>query len=159
MLHAAPASLFFCPAADNDAIKPPSLKNLDSNGISGDNSLKRITFLVNIWLNHRPLHAKDLPMTLLRVLSGSGDSQIAAVAAKISSIDSVNRSLFNYVEAPNLDLFQQNGNASNSRTRISATLGTDLSGGDAMLDLHSWSFLNGGTKYKVFVPLPTKSRL
>lgn len=70
-LHAAPSQLVLTSASLEDML-------LNGTSASGGSPSSRITFLVNIWLNHRPLGVQTFPGSLLQRISTTSNSPLGA---------------------------------------------------------------------------------
>ena len=121
---------------------------------------KRITFLVNIWINHVPLQSKEIPDDMIE---------------KFSPLRPASEFCFFHekpVETPIIKkMIEQKDRKSNTRklkrfrddlifekvevplVRISSEILEET------LDLHRWNFVNGGFKYLVSIPLPPPKRI
>lgn len=120
LLHAAPASL--CSSMHNQG--------------SAATPTKRVTFLVNIWLNHIPIRTMPFPADLAQALT---PIENVFVHSKNDSAEATTGS----VKCPQLPLITFDKKARQPLP----------------LDLHSWKFNNGNMKYIVYIPLPTSDRL
>jgi hypothetical protein len=121
MLHAAPAGL--CSSLQNQG--------------TATSPTKRVTFLVNIWLNHIPIRTMPFPNELV------GATTSIRTVFPPTAKGAVPASSGTIVKCPQLPLI-----AFDKKTRQPLAL-----------DLHSWKFNNGNMKYIVYVPLPDSDRL
>jgi hypothetical protein len=83
LLHGAPASL--CPKTSSDSDESDGSESTDEGSVP--DSEARITFLVNIWLDHLPTQAEPLPDTLIPSLSKSSSIQMAFVPTEALPLD------------------------------------------------------------------------
>jgi hypothetical protein len=153
LLHAAPSNLISKDESDRSEL-PKGVISRENHFVPEKS--KRITFLVNIWLNHIPQQAASFPEFSLEnftqlhsgtvlchfddfSLRGSGtQSMIGDASFKSSSFSHKENSLA-LVESPSISVLSE------------IQKGT--------LDLHRWNFINGGKRYRVCVPLPSSERL
>jgi hypothetical protein len=142
LLHAAPSNLIS--KVLSDGIELPK-------GVITSEKSKRVTFLVNIWLNHIPQQATSFPQcslgnfaplcpgTLLSHFDESNSiSRGVSLKSSLSSQKKKSSPLV-FVAVPSVSV----------RSEIH----------EGTLDLHRWNFVNGGKRYRVCVPLPSPKRL
>jgi len=164
-------------SGDNDSIDDINVPNdIDKNEIindkdndsdsedsnSDEGSPKRITFLVNIWLNHMPIQSKLFPEVRLKDLKSnlllSSSSSYFQVQ---NNIDSNNKVI---PECPSSSESKEFCSMI-SKTVSSVTLESQFSKPSEIesIKLHIspslyqeriWKFLNGGRKYQITIPLP-----
>jgi hypothetical protein len=84
LLHGAPSSLY--PESSSDSEESEGSGSDDEEG-SIPESEARITFLVNIWLDHLPTQAEPLPDTLISSLSNLSSIRMAFVPAAVLPLD------------------------------------------------------------------------
>ena len=104
----------------------------------------RITFLVNIWLNHIPRKAVPFPGSSL------GNFSTSLLSPELFS--------FGQTKSTNAPLTKSNKKQTSlTDSCIAAAIVPEYPlplTSNLPLDLHSWTFVNGGRKYRVSVPLP-----
>ena len=125
----------------------------------------RITFLVNIWLNHIPSQAvlfpKDLigrfsPLQSCSVLSHFGDSVCNLMERSVPPNTSCRHR--KHSQSERLLLNSKSINMSSMcASPPSISMSAEILLGT--LDLHRWRFVNGGQKYLVSIPLSSSERL
>ena len=167
LLHAAPSSLIFGKTNDNDSIPPhfqEKKKDCDNQKkIYQENPLfigKRITFLVNIWINHVPLQSKKIPDEMIEKFS------LLRPASDLSFFHE--KTFGNTIHKKTISQIDRKSNICEMKrfsddlkfekievplVRISSEI---LQG---TLDLHRWNFVNGGFKYLVSIPFPSTKRI
>jgi hypothetical protein len=153
LLHAAPSNLISKDLSERSEL-PKGIISRDNHQIP--EKFKRVTFLVNIWLNRIPQQAVSFPQcsvgkfaqlqsgTVLShfddfTLCGSGSKSMIGDVSLKSSVSSRQKSSVVHVVAPSISILSE------------IQKGT--------LDLHRWNFINGGKRYRVCVPLPSSERL
>jgi hypothetical protein len=153
LLHAAPSNLISNDLSERSEL-PKGIISRDNHQIP--DKFKRVTFLVNIWLNRIPQQAVSFPQCSVgkfaqlqsgTVLShfddftfcGSGSKSMIGDVSLKSSVSSRQKSSVVHVVAPSILILSE------------IQKGT--------LDLHRWNFINGGKRYRVCVPLPSSERL
>lgn len=122
LLHAAPAGL--C-----TAVQQP------------DKPTIRITFLVNIWLNHIPIRTTPFPNHLVNSAKSSVSWKDTFGPTEHGAHSAPKKVVGKAVKVPQLPLIVYQKNK------------------PLPLDLHSWKFNNGNRKYVIYVPLPSNDRL
>ena len=159
LLHAAPSNLILGDINKNIVISSQSTKNASKNecpkNASQKNSSitnKRITFLVNIWLNHIPMQTKRFPVDLIEKFS------VFSLASELSFFEE---------KLSNFPAFEKNQEFQKEKNYLKRKLGnvyvpsieisSEIKKGT--LDLHRWNFVNGGLRYCVSLPLPCKKRI
>ena len=150
LLHAAPSSLILGNSSNENQneieSKNKSKKIIPAPSIFNN---KRITFLVNIWLNHIPIQAKAFPVESLKRFSPLFSK------SDISSFDQSCAPPMMGKKTSKSEGKMYDGLVSVDVKSIPAhhemRLGT--------LDLHRWNFLNGGHRYRVSIPLPSTPRI
>ena len=125
----------------------------------------RITFLVNIWLNHFPSQAvlfpKDLigrfsPMLSSAVLSHFEDS-VGDIMGKRIPPNTSSRHRKHSQSEQLLSNLKSINMSSMCASLPSISMSAEILLGT--LDLHRWRFVNGGQKYLVSIPLSSSERL
>lgn len=167
LLHAAPSNLISSEApneSDEKSGKNPGIVQFRSVEKYADTLIesKRVTFLVNIWLNHVPIQAKSFPHDSLQYfsphrkskeLSNFDQNSEASNTRKLSTVNSIEQ------KGSNEQTFPPSGK-NIEMTKISVpsiTMKSEIQLGT--LDLHRWNFINGGKKYLVCIPLSSSQRL
>jgi hypothetical protein len=153
LLHAAPAlALEAITNRDTSETAPGDSKHI--KGKKSDNHQpKRITFLVNIWLNHIPMQAQSYPTDAINdftspVLGLKGSFLNASNIKKDSSQQT------NKVATTKSNISSNDYHTEKLRNKVpSVSISSQMLLGK--LDLHSWTFINGGIKYRISVPLPS----
>ena len=187
LLHAAPSSLIL---GDSNQLKN-EIKNEIKNEkevvnedkkCNSNKSNKRITFLVNIWLNHIPMQARAFPKNSLSqfslLLPSSELSFFHQIPVSLNNIHSIqenknnrkNKDNNSHLKRTNSIISELNENKNetdlkkfeasktfNVSTVTQIAVKSELKVG--ILDLHRWNFVNGGLKYSVSIPLPAKNRI
>jgi hypothetical protein len=82
LLHGAPSNVYEDISTSEDS-EASSSEN-ESQGDDSVNALFRITFLVNIWINHRPIQPKRLPKRLSNKLSHLGQNDVSMSFQELS---------------------------------------------------------------------------
>lgn len=118
LLHAAPSDLI---AGGNDK---SNVDEMDDTGI-----FKRVTFLVNIWINNKPEQAHAFPVDLLQHFTPADEAQMWVARSKKRMID-----------VP------------------SFTMSQELISG-SQVDMKVWKFVNGGRNHSIRIPLPDEKHL
>ena len=129
LLHAAPSNL------------------IPDNKSDRKEKTQRITFLVNIWLNHIPRKAVPYPEGSLRNFA------ISLLPPQLFSLVQI--------KSTNPPVIKSNKmrTSSTGNDMTAAIVPTFPLSSNVPLDLHSWTFVNGGRKYRVSVPLPKPEKL
>ena len=150
-------------------IKSKEEKNGDDDDDDDDNDdddagfPKRITFLVNIWLNHIPIQSSEFPADRLcnmQILSNLPQLSTSFKKLDYNRIidDSVELSVpsdekVSPISFPSIEL-----SSTINLSEITETLHNDNESHDKYL-YRKWKFSNSGMKYNVTVPLPPINRL
>lgn len=143
----------------------------ESNGSESDESSsgvvyqKRVTFLVNIWLNHIPIQSKAFPEGRLKHMTSSLDSSSLLpsnlsesstdcdLTDKISSLVMDHRLAFGEsvsIETPSMPI--ESTVTSYSETQSATAVSQHC-------EEKVWKFSNGGVKYAIHIPLPPAEQL
>lgn len=147
LLHAAPSNL---------------IPQHTSRGVVTGKST-RITFLVNIWLNHIPCQAISFPEDLIgrfspmlpcSSLSHFEDSVGDLLRLGVSPSTSSHSKVHSVKQSSKLNGIS---NSSVCASLSSISISSEILVGT--LDLHRWRFVNGGHKYSVSIPLSSSKRL
>ena len=138
LLHAAPSNLI-----PREAHLEQRMDDMTAGNQEGLGKFKRVTFLVNIWLNHIPEQATSFPECSVKNFAPSDPGTVFISDGSNSTIEknppSKKRSHLVHIELPSVSI----------RSEIQ----------EGVLDLHRWNFVNGGKKYRVCIPLPSSKRL
>ena len=147
-------------------IKSKEEKNGDDDDDNDDDDAgfpKRITFLVNIWLNHIPIQSSEFPADRLcnmQILSNLPQLSTSFKKLDYNRIidDSVELSVpsdekVSPISFPSIEL-----SSTINLSEITETLHNDNESHDKYL-YRKWKFSNSGMKYDVTVPLPPINRL
>lgn len=153
---------------NSDEITDSKYSNSDSEESESDEGFpKRITFLVNIWLNHIPIQSKPFPEERLKDLktnislsssssyfqaesSSSFTNEVIPICASSSS-DKIVESSLSSIAVPLISLESQFSKPSEfeiEKLKLSS---------DEYQD-RIWNFFNGGHKYQITIPLPFAER-
>jgi hypothetical protein len=150
---------------DMDKNEIINAKGSDSDSEESDSDEgfpKRITFLVNIWLNHMPIQSKSFPeMRLKDMKSNLLLSPSSSYFQVQSSIDSKNKVIPKCPSSSD----SKKKNSLISKTVSSITLESQFSKPSETESKKSqispnqyqervWKFSNGGRKYQITIPLP-----
>ena len=119
---------------------------------------KRITFLVNIWLNHIPTQSSEFPADRLCNLQTLSNNPQTSTSLKLGC----NKIKDNSVEVsmPSDDTFHCDKVFAIlvPTVELSSTLNLNEESDDKYLN-RKWKFSNSGMKYEVTIPLPPINRL
>jgi hypothetical protein len=149
LLHAAPALAL----VDSNVDENGTIANRNTN-TKMEHQPKRITFLVNIWLNHIPIQAQSYPTDAINDFI----SPVLGLKGSFLKVSNLNKDL----RQQKNEIIATKSNKSSSydhqddklrNTVPSISISSQMLLGK--LDLHSWIFINGSIKYRISVPLPS----
>lgn len=167
LLHAAP-SLVLVESTNDDKEVIPTDRDIHKIGIAEldtqlinkkecDDKPKRITFLVNIWLNHVPKQAQSYPVDAINSFV-SPVSEFKLFSNTSNVVDSKKGSSQQQTDAV-ITKFDKSSKISNNciEKLKSKVPSIDISSKKLIgeLELHRWIFINGGIKYRISIPLPS----
>jgi hypothetical protein len=105
---------------------------------------KRITFLVNIWLNKCPVQSRPFPEKYMKDFDKSIDVS----------------GCFQFAKQSDRRPHQQGAAGTFAKAPVPTIwLKDQLRVEGATLDLHRWSFVDGGVNYSTAIPLPTADKM
>jgi hypothetical protein len=125
---------------------------------------KRITFLVNIWLNHMPIQSKSFPEVRLKDLKSNlslsssssyfqEQSSAGCMGKNVpkcpSSSDSKKETSLFFKTVPSIAIESQFSKPSENELKK-----PQLSSEEILYQERIWKFSNGGRKYQITIPLP-----
>jgi hypothetical protein len=153
LLHAAPA----LDLVDLNIDPKEKIADRNTNDIAkleSEHQPKRITFLVNIWLNHIPIQAQSYPIDAINDFI----SPVLGLKGSFLNISNSKKDLQqqkNHIVATKSNKSSSNDyQTENLRNKVpSISISSQMLLGK--LDLHSWIFINGGIKYRISIPLPS----
>lgn len=126
---------------------------------------KRVTFLVNIWLNHIPIQSKAFPEGRLKHMKSSLESPSLLPSSLMESATDCN--LTDKISIASMDSRLLFGGSASIETpslpiESTATINSETNTTSA-IDQHCqekiWKFSNGGLKYAINIPLPPGEQL
>jgi hypothetical protein len=132
---------------------------------SGEVYPKRVTFLVNIWLNHIPIQSKAFPEGRLKHMKSPLESP-SLLPSGISEVGN-GCDLTDKTSTPSTDsrlAFEESVSVETPSIPIASTVTTDTETNTASaIGQHSqdkiWKFSNGRIKYAINIPLPPAEQL
>lgn len=153
LLHAAPA-LALKAITNRDTSDTAPIDSRHIKGKKTDNHQpKRITFLVNIWINHIPMQAQSYPTDAIN------DFTSPVLGLKGSFLNVSNTKKDSSQQTTKFATTKSNTFSNDYHTEKLKNKVSSVSISSQMLleklDLHSWIFINGGMKYRISVPLPS----
>jgi hypothetical protein len=108
----------------------------------------RVTFLVNIWLNHRPVQSRPFPTDQLGQLRLAADGGPPCFGAGGGAAPAAS-------EVPVVKALDLVGSSSSNGSRVSSS----GSSGGGESQQRSWKFTNSDVKYRVRMSLPPPATL
>lgn len=153
LLHAAPSNLISKALSDGSE-RPNGVVLRDNQQPEKSN---RITFLVNIWLNHIPQQATLFPHCSVGNFSPLYSGDVLSHFEKFTSPGSERKSIIGNASSKYSSSRQNKISHLTLVAVPSISIRSEIQEGT--LDLHRWIFVNGGKRYRVCVPLPSSERL